>query len=102
MCTHYDRVFYETSIYVQEDSGKKQFVLLKALLRLANCSDGLVLKKSYDCMMACASLQHSSVTNALTTGYLPVTLASKLQYHFQIIPPNLKHSLISSCRRPWE
>lgn len=86
---------------MQEDNGNKEFVLLKALLRLANSSNSLVVKKCYECLLECASLQHSSVTNALTTGYLPVTLASKLQYHFQIIPPNLKHSVISSCKRPW-
>lgn len=86
---------------MQENEGGKEFVLLKALLRLSNSSDGLVVMKSYECLLACASLQHSSVTTALTTGHLPVILASKLQYHFQLIPPNVKHSVIWSCKTAW-
>lgn len=84
--------------FIKEIHGKKEFVLLRALLRLVNSSDDVVVRKSYECLLICASLQHSSVTLALTTGYLPAIVGSKLQYHFQLIPPNAKFSAILSCK----
>lgn len=80
---------------------KKGFVFLEALLRLANISDNFVMMKSYECLLVCASLHHSSVTMALSAGHLPVMLASKLQYHFQLIPPNTTYTRILSSQNDW-
>ena len=78
-----------------------EFLLLDALLRLANVSDHLVVMKAYESILTCASLQHSSVTLAMSTSLLPVMLSSKLQFHFQLIPPNTKHTTILSCNGSW-
>ena len=82
-------------------NSKKKFVLADALLRLVNSEDNVVVMKVYECLLTCVSLQHSTVTEALATGQLPIHLASQLQYHVQLIPPSAHYSAILSARAGW-
>ena len=60
-----------------------------------------MVMKTYECLLTCASLPHPVVATALSSSPLPMLLASKLQYHFQLIPPFCHCSTIISCHAGW-
>ena len=60
-----------------------------------------MVMKTYECLLTCTSLPHPVVASALSSSPLPVLLASKLQYHFQLIPPTCHHTAIISCHAGW-
>ena len=77
------------------------YLVTEALQRLANHNDSLVSIKAYECLLSCVSLQHHAVARAMAGSNLPILLASKLQYHFQLIPPSCPHSAIMGCNVGW-
>ena len=85
----------------QEKSSKKQFVIADALLRLVHSEDNVVVMKAYECLLTCVSLQHTTVTEALALGQLPVHLASQLQYHVQLVPITAHTAAILGCQAGW-
>ena len=82
-------------------STKTVYLIAEALQRLVNHNDSLVAMKAYECLLNCVSLHHDGVALALATSHLPVLLASKLQYHFQLIPPSCPHIAILGCNVGW-
>ena len=90
-----------TSLPFQEDSGRRTFLVSESLLKLVNSEDSLVVMKSYECLLTCVSLQHTTVSEAMASSQLPLLLASKLQYHFQLIPSSTPHSTIIQCHAGW-
>ena len=77
------------------------YLIADGLQRLVNHSDNLVAMKAYECLLCCVSLQHKGVARVLAQSQLPVLLASKLQYHFQLMPVSCPHNAILSCNVGW-
>lgn len=84
---------------VTNDSGK-HFLVADALLRIVNSQDNLVAEKAYECLLTCASLQHEEVAKAMASLF-PLFVASKLQYHAQLIPTNSPAAVILTCQAGW-
>ena len=76
-------------------------MIADALLRLVHSEDNVVVMKAYECLLTCVSLQHTTVTEALAIGQLPVHLASQLQYHVQLIPTTAHTAAILGCQAGW-
>lgn len=80
---------------------KTVYLVAEALQRLVNHSDNLVVMKAYECLLSCVSLRHKGVARVLASSHLPILLASKLQYHFQLIPLSCSHTAIVGCNTGW-
>ena len=80
---------------------KTVYLVAEALQRLVNHNDNLVAMKAYECLLNCVSLHHEGVARVLASSQLPVLLASKLQYHFQLIPLSCPHTAIVGCNTGW-
>ena len=80
---------------------KTVYLVADGLQRLVNHSNSLVAMKAYECLLNCMSLQHEGVARVLADSQLPVLLASKLQYHFQLIPLSCPHNAILGCNVGW-
>ena len=88
-----------------QNSGEnevKTFLLSDALLRLTqSCSMGVV-GHAFDSLLTVVSLSHPEAAAVMAVGKLPLVLASKLQYHFQLIPCNLVYTTILTCPTDWK
>ncbi|CAI8042413.1 Protein FAM160B1 [Geodia barretti] len=80
---------------------KTVYLVAEALQRLVNHNDSMVAMKAYECLLSCVSLRHEGVARVLASSQLPVLLASKLQYHFQLIPLSCSHTSIVGCNTGW-
>ena len=82
-------------------STKTVYLIADALQRLVNHNDSLMAMKAYECLLSCVSLRHKGVARVLAASQLPILLASKLQYHFQLIPQSCPHNAILGCNVGW-
>ena len=80
---------------------KTVYLVADALQRLVNHNDNMVAMKAYECLLSCVALQHEGVARVLASSQLPILLASKLQYHFQLIPLSCPHTAIVGCHSGW-
>ena len=80
---------------------KAVYLVAEGLQRLVNHNDSMVQMKTYECLLSCVSLQHKRVARVLANSQLPILLASKLQYHFQLIPLSCPHDAILACNVGW-
>ena len=80
---------------------KTVYLVAEALQRLVNHNDSMVSLKAFECLLSCVSLRHEGVARVLASSQLPVLLASKLQYHFQLIPLSCSHTSIVGCNTGW-
>lgn len=80
------------------ENGTNTFLLSDALLRIANSCSLHAAGLAYEGLLPCVSLAHSASSAAIATGKLPLVLASKLQYHFQLIPSDILYTSILTCQ----
>eukprot|EP00731_Ephydatia_muelleri_P020591 Em0013g318a len=84
---------------IENDSGK-HFLVADALLRIVISQDNSVAEKAYECLLTCASLQYNEVAKAMASRF-PLLVASKLQYHAQLIPTSCPPSVVFTCQAGW-
>lgn len=86
--------------FIVEKNSVKHFLVADTLLRIVVSQDNAVSEKAYECLLSCASLQHNEVARTMASQF-PLLVASKLQYHAQLIPTSCPPSVVFTCQAGW-